>query len=131
MVSRRLFVTGLAGAFSGACGSQSAGPVPPAAAAAGYSLDDAVKAARADAGRRTGTAPGALMLLSAETVTWSDGSVGCPQPDAMYTQALVPGYRVRLSGPAGEMDYHASARGALVLCPAGRAVDPLPPFGRN
>jgi hypothetical protein len=130
MVARKLLVTGLAGALAGACGSQSAAPVPSAAAAAGYSLEDAVKAARADAGRRTGTAAGALVLLSAETVTWSDGSLGCPQPDAAYTQALAPGYRVRLRGPAGEMDYHASARGALVLCPAGRALDPLPGVGR-
>jgi hypothetical protein len=49
----------------------------------------------------------------------------------MYTQALVPGYRVRLRGPAGEMDYHASARGALVLCPPGRAASPLPDDARR
>ena len=89
-------------------------------------LEDAVQAARADAARRMGVAVEPLVLLSAESVTWSDGSLGCPRPDMMYTQALVPGYRVRLRGPGGEMDYHASARGALVLCPAGRAVDPLP-----
>lgn len=78
MVAGKLLVTGLAGALAGACGSQSAAPVPSAAAAAGYSLDDAVKAARADAGRRTGTAAGALVLLSAETVTWSDGAWPAP-----------------------------------------------------
>ena len=99
-------------------------------AAASSGLDAVVQAARADAARRTGVGAESLLLISAESVTWSDGSLGCPQPGMMYTQALVPGYRVRLRGPDGEMDYHASARGALVLCPAERAVDPLPGASR-
>jgi hypothetical protein len=70
------------------------------------------------------------VLIGAEAVTWSDGSLGCPQPGMAYTQALVPGYRVRLRGPEGEMDYHASTRGALVLCPPGRAVKPVPGASR-
>ena len=105
-------------------------PPPRAPAAAGIGLAEVVRAAREDAARRTGVAAESLVLVSADSVTWSDGSLGCPQPDVVYTQALVPGYRVRLRGPAGEMDYHASARGALVLCPAGRAVDPLPGASR-
>ena len=92
--------------------------------------DAVVKAGRADAARRTGVGAESLLLISAESVTWSDGSLGCPQPGMMYTQALVPGYRIRLRGPDGEMDYHASARGALVLCPVGRAMDPLPGASR-
>ena len=39
-----------------------------------------------------------LKVLSAEAVTWSDGSLGCPEPGMMYTQALVPGYRVQIRG---------------------------------
>lgn len=91
-----------------------------------YGLDDTVRAARAEAARRTGLAHEAFDVVSAESVTWSDGGLGCPQPDRMYTQALVPGYRVRLRGPAGVLDYHASQWGALVLCPPGQAVDPVP-----
>ncbi len=124
----------LLGGLTAACASQAVGPPPqqsqPPPAAMSGSLEEAVRAARADAARRSGVAAESLLLISAEGVTWSDGSLGCPQPDMMYTQALVPGYRVRLRGPAGEMDYHASARGALVLCPAGRAVDPLPGASR-
>jgi len=99
-------------------------------AAAASGLDAAVQAARADAARRTGVAAESLVLVSADSVTWSDGSLGCPRPGVMYTQALVPGYRVRLRGPDDEMDYHASTRGALVLCPPGRAVDPQPGASR-
>ena len=101
--------------------------MPPVTPLAAVTLDSIVAAARADAAQRTGLAPAALVLVEAQAVTWSDGSLGCPLPDRMYTQALVPGFRVRLRSPAELLDYHASARGALVLCPAGRSVEP----GRN
>ena len=114
-----------------ACALGVAGAPPaPAPVATDTGLAGVVRAAREDAARRTGVAAESLEQLSADAVTWSDGSLGCPQPGMAYTQALVPGYRVRLRGPAGEMDYHASARGGLVLCPPGRAVDPLPGASR-
>ncbi len=129
-----MILASLLGLLATACASQAVGPPPqqdqPSQAAMSGSLEEVVRAARADAARRTGAAAESLALISAESVTWSDGSLGCPQPGVMYTQALVPGYRVRLRGPEGEMDYHASARGALVLCPPGRAVDPLPGASR-
>jgi hypothetical protein len=127
-------LAGLLGALARACASQPVGPPtqqdPANQSAMSGPLEEVVRASRADAARRTGVAAESLALISAEGVTWSDGSLGCPQPGMMYTQALVPGYRIRLRGPTGEMDYHASARGALVLCPAGRAVDPLPGASR-
>ena len=33
-----------------------------------------------------------MRLIRDEAVTWSDGSLGCPQPGEYYTQVLVPGY---------------------------------------
>ena len=99
-------------------------------AAAASGLDAVVRAARADAARRTGETADSLQLIGAESVTWSDGSLGCPQPGMAYTQALVPGYRVRLRGLAGDLDYHASTRGALVMCPPDRAVEPVPAASR-
>ena len=83
------------------------------------------EAARADAARRTGLPLAEVRVVSAESVTWRDGSLGCPAPGGMYTQALVPGYRIRIRAGARDLDYHASTRGGLVLCPAGRAVDPI------
>lgn len=94
-------------------------------------LQAAVQAALADASRRTALASSALKLARAEAVTWPDGSLGCPKPGMLYTQALVPGYRIRIQAAGRAMDYHASARGALVLCPAGRAVDPVVDTGRT
>ena len=32
-----------------------------------------------------------LVIVRAESVVWNDGSLGCPEPGMMYTQALVNG----------------------------------------
>jgi hypothetical protein len=90
------------------------------------SLEDAVRAARTDAARRTGLAPERFELLGAESVTWPDGGLGCPQPGVKYTMAVIAGYRIRLGAAKQVLDYHASTRGHLVLCPPGRSVEPLP-----
>lgn len=94
-------------------------------------LEVLVAAARADAARRFGLAPAAFALVSARAVTWRDGSLGCPQPGMAYSQALVPGARILLRGPSGDLDYHAALRGGVRLCPPGQAVDPLPDNGRT
>ncbi len=88
-------------------------------------LQSMVQKALADAARRTGRDETTLKVLSAEAVTWPDGSVGCPEPGMLYTQALVPGYRVRIQAGTELLDYPANRRGQLVLCPPSRATDPL------
>lgn len=89
-------------------------------------LNSISEAALADAHRLTGLPSDQLRVVSAEPVTWRDGSLGCPQPGMVYTEALVPGYRIRIQAGAQELDYHASRGGQLVLCPAGQSVEPLP-----
>ena len=89
------------------------------------SLNAAVAAARADAARRSGLPAQTLAVLRAESVTWSDGSAGCPQPGRMYTQALVPGYRIRIQAGAEMLDYHGARGGAPQLCPKGQAIEPV------
>ncbi len=74
------------------------------------------RAVVADAARRFEVSESAVVLGHAEQVTWSDGSLGCPTPGRMYTQALVPGYLIAATTPAGEMRYHADARGNVVTC---------------
>jgi hypothetical protein len=80
-------------------------------------LDEAARHAKLDRAR--------LKVISAEYVTWSDGSLGCPQPGLAYTQALVPGYRIRVQAGVEVLDFHASRRGQLVLCPSGRSAEPV------
>lgn len=119
---RRLSCLSILGlAWVAGCAATVAAPGAPSARP---TLDEVVTAARADAARRSGRDAAALQLLSAERVTWADGSLGCPRPGMAYTMALVPGYRVRLAAGGDSWDYHADLRGALVLCPAGQAVEP-------
>jgi hypothetical protein len=76
-----------------------------------------------DAARRFQVAEDAVVLVSAEQVTWNDGSLGCPQPGASYTQNLVPGYRVTATTAAGRLLYHTDMRGKVMTC--GLSVRPM------
>lgn len=88
-------------------------------------LDAVVTAALADSAQRSGLPVSALRVDRAEAVTWRDGSLGCPQPGMAYTQALVPGYRVRIVAGERLFDYHAGRSGAPRWCAPGRAQEPL------
>lgn len=81
------------------------------------SIESAVEAALAHARARTQQP---VSVVSNEAVTWNDGSLGCPREGMLYGQALTPGYRILLQAGDRTLHYHASARGALVLCPPGR-----------
>src|SRR3569832_2027934 len=78
----------------------------------------AIDAALADAAKRFSVQ---AQVVKVERVTWRDGCLGCPQPDMMFTQALVPGWRLQLSAGERSFDYHASEQGRVVYCPPGRA----------
>ena len=89
-------------------------------------LQTAIDAAVAEAARRTGLDPRALKIISAETVIWPDGSLGCPEPGVVYTMAPVPGYRIRIEVTGRVLDYHAARRGDPLFCPQGRSTDAHP-----
>lgn len=90
-----------------------------------------IDAAIADAASRTGIAAASIKIVAAEAVTWPDGSLGCPQPGMAYTQALVPGYRIRLNADGRNLDYHAGERGVPAYCPGERGLEPVPVGGRS
>lgn len=85
-----------------------------------------VQLALADA-RRFGPEP---QVLRAESVTWPDAGLGCPQAGMAYAQVLVPGYRVLLRVGERELHYHAARRGEPRLCPADRVQRPVPDGSR-
>jgi hypothetical protein len=43
----------------------------------------------ADAQRRSGVGADRIRVVHSEAVTWRDGSLGCPEPGRLYTQALI------------------------------------------
>jgi hypothetical protein len=110
------------------CASAVEPPVPPAQppreVPMNPTLESVTEAVLADAVQRTGVDRGSLKVESVQSVTWADGSIGCPQPGMNYTMALVPGYRIKVRAGEQVLDYHASRRGYFVLCPAGRSAEP-------
>lgn len=75
-------------------------------------LDDLVDQASTE----TGVPVDEIEVLAAEAVTWSDGSIGCPEEGMGYTQALVPGFRVMLEVAGERIQYHAASDGAFFPC---------------
>lgn len=74
---------------------------------------------------RAGVARDEVLVTETELVTWPDGSLGCPEPDTMYTQALVEGYRIVLEVDGESYAYHG-ASGQQATDPAF-CSDPQPP----
>jgi hypothetical protein len=93
-----------------------------------------VAPAKADLAARLGVEPDELEVISAEEVTWPDGSLGCPEPGMSYTQALVDGSKVVLGHDDRVYVYHAGADGEPFLCPSDEkdgGYEFLPPPGFN
>ena len=70
----------------------------------------------ADAATRLGVDPSAVQVVAAEQKTFGDGSLGCPRPGEMYTQAVVEGYQVIVEANGTQLDYRGSAPGQFRIC---------------
>jgi hypothetical protein len=68
-----------------------------------------------------------LVIVRAEPVVWNDGSLGCPEPGMMYTQALVNGYWVVIDAAGQTYDFRVGPGGIFRLCPAGHGRPPRQP----
>ena len=88
---------------------------------------DEVRAAIADAAAVAGIDPEAIALVEATAVTWRDGSLGCPEPDVMYTQGLVRGYRIVLEVEGARVDYHGAVGAQPFRCDTPGAAGTLDP----
>jgi hypothetical protein len=86
-------------------------------------------AALAAAVKRSGLDKSEVKVITAEPVTWSDGSLGCAQDGLNYTQALVRGFRVRIKAGESWLEYHAGADGKVFYCPTERVLPPVPDDG--
>ena len=70
----------------------------------------------ADAAARLGVDPSMVEVVSAEQKTYGDGSLGCPRPGEMYTQAVVDGYQVIVEVNGTQLDYRGSGPGQFRIC---------------
>jgi hypothetical protein len=93
-----------------------------------------VAPARVDLAERLGVAPEEIEVVTAERVTWPDGSLGCPEPGMSYTQAMVEGSKVVLGHDDRVYVYHAGPDDQPFLCPSedkDGGYDFVPPPGFN
>jgi hypothetical protein len=109
---------------------QSTSPLP--GAVHNDPLPQAVRdALQADAAKQSGLTTDQLSIASSEKVTFTDGALGCPQPGKMYTQSLVPGYRVSIRAGKQFLVYHAAESGTFIQCATGvRRVQPQDPVAQ-
>jgi hypothetical protein len=93
----------------------------------GGKLGEQVKHAMTDLVGRLGLPDdGTIRIISAETVTWRDSSMGCSLPDRGYLQVLTPGVLIVLGHGKQTYPYHGSRTGKPFLCePPGRVQSPL------
>jgi hypothetical protein len=98
---------------------------------------DILNTVRTEAARLAGVSAEQVGVVAATAVTWSDGSLGCPLPDEMYTQALVRGYQIVVQAGDEQFDFRVDDEGGFRVCdeptapggpadPASRGGD-LPP----
>ena len=69
-----------------------------------------------DLSRRLGEPVVDPTVLSAVARTWNDGSLGCPQPGQLYTQALVEGFQVVIEVNGEQFDYRVGRGADIRLC---------------
>lgn len=82
-----------------------------------------VEVATQDLADRLGVQPQAITVARNDSVTWPDGSLGCPQPGMAYISMLSPGRLIVLEAGGETYEYHAGRRMAPFLC-----EDPQPPI---
>jgi hypothetical protein len=87
-------------------------------------LDASVAAARTKMAERLEISEDEIEVLEAQRVTWPNGALGCPEPDMMYTQALVGGYYIKLQAGSEVHAYHAGRDGHPFFCPQDRSEAP-------
>ena len=90
-----------------------------------------VEQAIADLAERLAVAPDAIEVVSVVEVDWPDGSIGCPQPGMVYTQAIVNGSKIVLRHAGTDYAYHQGGSRSVFYCPppdlrpaTGEAADP-------
>ena len=59
---------------------------------------------------------GTPQLVSAQSVTWNSGALGCPKPGMSYTQAMVDGMQVIVAVDGTPYDYRFGRTDTPVLC---------------
>jgi hypothetical protein len=87
-----------------------------------------VDIAVADLVSRLRVDPAGISVISVRSVTWPDGSLGCPRPGMVYLQTPVDGALIELSVGSTAYRYHCGgSRGPFLCEKPSRQVPPTVP----
>ena len=89
-------------------------------------LEPLVTKAVQDLSQRLGIDVDQIKVTSAEMVVWPDASLGCPQPDMVYTQVPVDGTLILLSVAGKVYEYHGGGWTDPFLCEQVTKTKPDP-----
>ena len=81
-----------------------------------------VQSAIADLRARVDDPNADITIVSVEEVDWPDGSIGCPQPGMVYTQAVVNGTKIVLQYDGINYDYHQGGSRDVFYCSPGTSI---------
>jgi hypothetical protein len=134
MRTRDLLVTAAFALLLGACGTTEPGPPPfqgqptdtteepgmpdsTEPTASPHDHDALAQGAQQDLAQHLDVDADTIEVATIRDVTWPDGSMGCPEPGQMYTQALVDGAYLELVHDGDTYAYHwGQGRDAPFLC---------------
>ena len=86
-------------------------PTPPDPA-----LQRIIEEAKRDLSNRLALGADEIQLVQAQSITWPNGSLGCPRPGLVYPQVEMDGWLVRLRANSRLYEYHSAANGVPFLC---------------
>ena len=79
----------------------------------------------AEAARLSGVPVDQVTVVSAETVTFPDGGLGCPVPGMSYTQVQVEGFKLVVDAGGAQYDFRGTSPDKFRLCEkSGRLTPP-------
>ena len=79
-------------------------------------LQNLIEQAKTDLAQRLSVSITDITLLDAKDVTWSDSSLGCPQPGMAYAEVITVGYLILLQTNDQNYEYHAGINSEAFLC---------------
>ena len=89
-------------------GSNTGGADTPVATVPHETLNERQQQARRLLAERLSAPVDGLALVSDETVSWSDSSLGCPEQGMMYAQVITPGHRITFVYQGERYEVHTS-----------------------
>lgn len=72
-----------------------------------------------DLSRQLSISPDGIRIVSAESVVWPNGALGCPVEGVNYAQVLIEGARITLEADGDLYSYHTDSENSFVLCRDG------------